>query len=407
MNAKTSVLVAHPWMARGGSEAAAMWTVEALQDDYDVTFVSASVDSWADLNHAYGTKVDPEKIETRLAPRLPFATSELKLVALQKRYFEKFCQKIAPDFDLCVSAYNPIDFGRPGIQLIGDFSFSEEMRRKLYIHSERQFHHRENFVRKLYLALANWIGGGPKRPLAERGDLVVANSEWTRELLAEDFSVTESPILYPPVILPFIEDFQEIEKRPLSFVSLGRISPEKEIEKMIEILSRVRDEHDHPVTFSILGHFDQSDYSREIRALAASQADWITPHGFLAADEKQRLLAEHEFAIHGCRIEAFGIAVAEMASLGALPVVPASGGAREIVGFEELHYRAVDEAAKKISDLIENPWRTAELRETVAREVHRFGPESFSRRLRELAADFTDAKRDRKTDASKTHPTPV
>ena len=60
---KSSILVAHPWMGRGGSEATAMWTLAALQDDYEVTFVTAApleFPDWTSLNAAYGTRVDPE-----------------------------------------------------------------------------------------------------------------------------------------------------------------------------------------------------------------------------------------------------------------------------------------------------------------------------------------------------------
>lgn len=129
-----SILVAHPWMGRGGYEATAMWTLAALQDDLEVTFVTAvplQISDWASLNAAYGTRVDPEKLRLVRAPALPGVNGPRRLSHLQVRYFERFCHRLAADFDLCLSAYNPLYFGRPAIQLVGDFSFSEEMRRRL------------------------------------------------------------------------------------------------------------------------------------------------------------------------------------------------------------------------------------------------------------------------------------
>jgi len=176
----------------------------------------------------------------------------------------------------------------------------------------------------------------------------------------------------------------EVEKRPLSFVCLGRVSPEKEIEKIIEILNRVRDAHGHDVRLTLIGKLDESDYSQKIEKLIAKNSQWITPAGFLTADAKQNLLAEQQFAIHACRIEVFGIAVAEMASLGCLPVVPKTGGTCEIVESEKLPYESVDQAVEKILKLIENPEQAETFRKHLKTSVHRFGPTAFSSELRQL-----------------------
>ncbi|MEM9017368.1 MAG: hypothetical protein AAGC68_10160, partial [Verrucomicrobiota bacterium] len=121
MISRLKILIAHPWMGRGGSEATAMWALQALQDDHDITFVTSAPEEWEELNAAYGTIVDPAKVQFLRAPKLPSVDGPDKLVNAQLSYFERFCQGIAANFDLCLSAYNPVYFGRPGIQLIGDF----------------------------------------------------------------------------------------------------------------------------------------------------------------------------------------------------------------------------------------------------------------------------------------------
>ena len=58
MNKARRILVAHPWMGRGGSEATAMWTLQALAespDEFEVTLVTASAVVWDELNARYGT----------------------------------------------------------------------------------------------------------------------------------------------------------------------------------------------------------------------------------------------------------------------------------------------------------------------------------------------------------------
>lgn len=387
MSSKSSMLVSHPWMGRGGSEATAMWALEALQDDYEVTFVTASPLDWDELNGAYGSHVDPAKISLITAPALPTVDGPSKLVLWQQRYFEKFCHRIAGDFDICLSAYNPVFFGTPGIQLLGDFSFSEEMRKRLYIYGEQNFKHKDSVLRKIYLSLGNLFG--VKRPLLKRrGDLILSNSQWCVDQLHRHFDIPRSEVIYPPVILPKVQF--ETERDPLGFVCLGRVVPEKEIERMIRILSALR-EKGYPVTLKLIGNLDDSEYSRHLAEILEPHHDWIEPVGFLELEEKQKILSEQTFAIHACRIEAFGIAVAEMASMGCVPMVPATGGAVEIVPHPALQYESDEEAVSKLTDLIENPGKVDAFRGELLARVGQFDPEVFMRELREHVLNFASS----------------
>ncbi len=387
---RPSLLVAHPWMSRGGSEATAMWTLEALGGDYALTFVTAaplSASDWESLNRAYGTRVDPAGLRLVRAPALPGVNGPRRLSHLQTRYFERFCRRLAPRFDLCLSAYNPIHFGRPAIQLVGDFSFSETMRRRLHSGGREAMRHRGTPLRRLYLKCGEWLGG-PRPPLRERGDLVLANSDWTAGQLQEHFRMGRPGVLHPPVPLPAAP--VGTGRDPLGFVCLGRIVPEKEIERMVDILGRVRS-LGFPVTFTIAGRFDGSSYARGIAALAERHRDWIRTPGFLHSEEKQRVLASHAFALHACRIEAFGIAVAEMAAMGCVPFVPSSGGAGEIVPFPELQFGSEDEAVSKIAALLRDPARAEALAARMPEQAARFSPARFAERLRRFVLDFLRA----------------
>ena len=384
MERKPRTLVAHPWVGRGGSEATAMWVLQTLQNSHDVTFVTASPLEWDVLNTAYGTSVDPDRISVRRAPRLPTVSCGTKWVNLQIAYFERYCHRIASEFDLCISAYNPIDFGQPGIQLIGDFSFSEDMRRRLYVHGHISFQHRDSIVRKLYLAAAN-ILRIKYRPLSERNDLMLANSKWAAAQLDEYFGISDAPVIYPPVILP--KPSGEIEREPLGFVCLGRISPEKEVERIISILATVR-QQGYLVHLALIGHLGDSVYERKIAALVEQNREWITPTGFLDAEEKQQVLSRNSFALHACRLEAFGIAVAEMASMGCIPLVPVSGGAGEIVGDAKLQFSTEEEAVRKIISLLSHPEKVEELRFHLSQKAAKFGPAVFMDELQEHAGKF-------------------
>ena len=378
MNLPPRILVTHPWMAHGGSEAVAMWTLQALQDRARVTFLTASSFDPDRMNEIYGTTVRKDRIEIRKAPAVPGVNSAIQLVHFQRSLFERHCRTLAPRFDLCISTYNPVDFGRPAIQIIGDFSFSEELRNSLY--PTRKSVHRESLLRKLYLGASRLL----RRmgvPLVQPTDRILANSHWSADLLKVEFDIHHAPVLYPPVLLPDPERISPVNRDPLGFVSIGRIAPEKEIEKSIEILERVR-EAGHPVSLTLLGRFDDSDYSNQIAALVTERREWIRTPGFLDAREKRAVLESCSFAIHSCRIEAFGISVAEMAAAGCLPIVPAEGGASEIVARSALQYSQTGEAAEKIIALLEERSHAEKTRNELMKSTDRFSPANFMRQLR-------------------------
>jgi glycosyltransferase involved in cell wall biosynthesis len=379
------ILIAHPWMGRGGSEATAMWALHALQDIARVTFTTASPVEWDKLNATYGTSVSPEKVALLQAPRLPGVATGTKLAFWQRAYFERFCQTLPDRYDVCLSAYNPIRFDQPALQLIGDFSFDEGARLDLYPTASDQAHHRPSLLRWMYLSVGAQLAGRDDGGIAGPEDLIVANSQWTAKVMQERFGIPDSPILYPPSSAHGVE--AEHERDPLGFVCMGRIMPEKEVESIIGILDRVR-AAGHPATLDLAGQFGADPYSKRIARMAKERSDWIRTPGFFGPKEKQEVFATRTYGIHGCRVEAFGIAIAEMAGAGLLPFVSAEGGVQEIVGLNELIYTDIDDAVAKIIARIEQPESLESMRAALQNRVTRFRPEFFSETLVRIVQDF-------------------
>lgn len=379
------ILIAHPWMGRGGSEATAMWSLHALQDIAKVSFTTASPVEWDKLNATYGTSVVPEKVTLLQAPRLPGVATGTKLAFWQRAYFERFCQTLPDDYDVCISAYNPIRFSQPAIQLIGDFSFDEGARLDLYPTASDQAHHRPSLLRRLYLSFGDQLAGRGDGGIAGPGDLIVSNSKWTAEEMDQRFAIPDSPILYPPASSHEVEGKQS--RDPLGFVCMGRIMPEKEVESIIAILDRVR-EAGYPVTLDLAGQFGADPYSKRIARMAKERADWIRTPGFFGPKEKQEVFATRTYGMHGCRVEAFGIAIAEMAGAGLLPFVSSEGGVKEIVGLQELIYADIEDAAAKVISRIKQPESLEGMRRALQERVTRFRPEFFSQTLVRIVQDF-------------------
>ncbi|MCB1230435.1 MAG: glycosyltransferase family 4 protein [Verrucomicrobiae bacterium] len=375
--ANTSVLVAHPWMGFGGSEATTVWAVQALQSQgAKVTLFSASPIDLERLNRIYGTSIDVQKLRIRRSPRLPGFANGDSLAHWQNGWFQRQCRRIAHQFDLVISGYNPIDFGRPGIQLIGDYTFDENLRRELDPDSDRLPRHRNHFARRLYLAIGDALRGDRERPIAKREDLMLANSDWTRRIFADHLGIPDCPVVFPPVAYQSATETVDQPRDPLAFVCLGRICPEKRVESAIRILSRVR-QAGYPVTLAIAGAFGDPAYGRQIQELVAESGDWVQLTGFLEATARDALLARASFGIHARPAEAFGIAVAELAGSGCVPFVPETGGPAEIVDRSSLRFQTEEEAVAKIISVLSDQTSHEPLRASLSQSMERFRPEQF------------------------------
>ena len=382
------VAVAHPGLLPGGgSEACAMWTVQALQDDCRVSLITMGRPDLPVLNASCGTSLDPGRIELR-SLRLPPGT-RTRFDALRGFRLARYCRRHAGDFDVMISAYNVMDFGVPGIQRVADFSFDDSLRRELHAGTGARggLFHRASAGRALYLRLARALAGASRD--GWKRNLTLANSEWTRGLLRERFGVL-AKLLYPPVAgAPSPVRWDDRED---GFVVMGRLVPEKGIPLIIEILAEVRKVK--PVHLHILGRPGRAAHGRDIEALCRRHCGWVHLEGPRYGREKDEFLARHKYGISGCRHEAFGIAVAEMVKAGMVVWVPDGGGQTEIVADAGLIYSGRDDAVARILAVAGDKDREAALRGHLDGRSTLFSSAHFASVMRSVVFDFLSGKQD-------------
>lgn len=380
------VAVVHPQLvAGGGSEACAMWTLQALQDECRLTLVTMGRPDLGSMNRKYGTTVDENKLEGRFLS-LPPGTRK-RFDALRGFPLARYCRRHARDFDVMISAYNVMDFGVAGIQRIADFSFDDALRRELHSAdgaADGAFT-KASLGRSLYLGLARALAGS--RGDGWKRNLTVANSEWTRDLLRERFGVA-SDVVYPPVAGGF--PAVPWNEREDGFVFIGRLVPEKGVRRVIEILGDVRKEK--PVHLHIIGRRERTAHAREIEELCRRNRDWIHLEGEKYGPQKAEFLARHKYGISGCRNEAFGIAVAEMVKAGSLVWVPDGGGQKEIVAHPGLIYSGRGHAAALILAALGEPAAEAALRYHLETRAELFSSGRFVEKMRGIVRGFLSEK---------------
>tara|TARA_R110002096_G_scaffold55552_3_gene142423 strand:- start:1172 stop:2521 length:1350 start_codon:yes stop_codon:yes gene_type:complete len=373
--------VYHPWLKVGGSECTAYWSAIALHEaGADVTLLGPDTASLSSLNEAFGasTKNSIGDKGIKFAP-LP-VKQNLRLTGYSGylRHFDQVARQTVDQFDLVISAYNLMDFGKPGIHLIGDLTFDHKLNETVDPTGTVSKSSMHQLATRMARPIINHFLPKPDiRDLYQKGHQIVANSIWTQEILKDYYQISDIPILYPPVP-PVPGNLDSESREPNTFVYIGRISPEKQIQKMIQILSEVRKHH--RVKFNIVGEIPNNSYGQSIQSLVAEHSSWITAKGRLVGNEKYRELLSSDFGIQGRENEPFGIAVAEMAQAGCILFHPGNGGQNEILNHEALSFHSDQNAIAKIVKVLQLSSREKEdLRSSVVSLSQRFSIDRFKR----------------------------
>jgi glycosyltransferase involved in cell wall biosynthesis len=381
------VLLVQPSMQPpGGGNGVAAWMLQALAAEHRVTVLSWRPVEVGPINRFFGTTLRPSDFDTTVVPRswtvvpdrLPVPAALLRSALLMR-----YTRRVSDPFDVIVGVHNETDYGRRGIQYVHYPAYLRPRPEVDY----RWYHRASPALLGAYYRVTDRIADMSFERL--RQNLTLANSNWTAARLAQLLGVIARTV-YPPVVAaarPF-----PWPDRGSGFLSVGRISPEKEYERSLRILARVR-RTVPDLTFTIIGTWDRhaSRYLRELRRLAASLGSWVQFRHDVSRDEIRQLMASHRYGIHGMREEHFGMAPAEMAAAGMIVWVPRGGGQVEIVGDDPaLVYDSEEEAAEKILTVLSHAAVQDRLREHLRWRARLFGTDRFMDDVRAIVADFRE-----------------
>ena len=383
------VLLVQPSMQPpGGGNGVAAWMLQALAAEHDVTVLSWRPVDVAPINRFFGTSLRADQFKARVVPaswrrwpdRLPVPAALLRSSLLMR-----YTRRVTDGFDVIVGVHNETDYGRRGIQYV---HYPTYLRPRPEV--DLRWYHRFTPLLSAYYAAADRLAGFSLERM--KSNLTLANSNWTAERI-RTFLGIDARTLYPPVLatpsdLPWHE-------RERSFVAMGRVSPEKDYERVMHILARVRERAPY-IRLTLIGTWDEktSAYYQQLVALAASldpARSWITMRSDLSRNEVRAVLARVRYGIHGMREEHFGMAPAEMVRAGMIVWVPNGGGQVEIVGDAPLlRFDSDDEAVDSILHVINDPGEQQRLREHLATQSEHFGIERFTREVRQIVSAFRE-----------------
>ena len=367
-----SVLVIAPTLRQGGAEAVAAWILEALRDDHKVTLLTLEPVDLARVNRWCGTSLEEGQVRVAQASGwlgAALGRFPLPLDLLRNRVLYRAAAARLSEYDVAISAGGEAWLGRPVIQYV-HFLWAYEPDWAAAL----RWYHRFPGLLFVYYSLARWIHR--PEPGRIRDNTTLVNSDFTgREFDARYRG--GSTTVYPPVrTLTLASPWNARED---AFLCVGRIVPEKRLERVIEIVARLRTTRP-ALRLCIAGAkaTRHGSYYRHIRGLAAQNSSWITLVDDPDRAELDRLMGRHRYGLHGMEGEHFGMAPAEMARGGALVFVHDSGGQREVVGSESLlRYSSVDDAVRKIGAVLDDQREQARLLDHLREHTRRFSTEAF------------------------------
>lgn len=375
--ARPRVALVHAFLKMGGGpEAITMATIEALRDSYEISLITYSprVDLDA-FNAFYGTTVGERDFAIRRVPPPLF----MRTGALRGSRISRCARKWAREYHLVFSVYNGMDFGTKGLQYFHDPSFNADLVRKLNPDTTKaRWLYRDGLPRRIYLGLASRLSRST--PEGIRRNWTIASSRWTAELVKRHLGI-DAVTIYPPVPdrpkqLPWAE-------REDGFVTVGRLSPDKNIEGIVAILRDCRAKHPG-LHLHVIGRNWDPAYTRGLEDALRGDRSWIFFEKDLSFADKDALIGRHKYGIHGKTYEPFGISIAELVKAGCIAWVPNGGGQVEIVGHPALIYENGARAAASIDEVLSSPSRQEDLRRSLAERGRNFSTSRFASEIRDL-----------------------
>jgi glycosyltransferase involved in cell wall biosynthesis len=256
----------------------------------------------------------------------------------------------------------------------------------LKLHLEHQY--RLRLYEKAYNSLVIWMA----RALSDDTKPVMTNSTWTAKYIRGAYGNQRVYVVHPPVN---VEELSSIGgDRGRIVLTVSRIDWGKRLTEIPEI-ARLLPEAE----FYLVGATGPASgpVIRELKRRAEGLRNF-----HLETDVPRRrileLMSQASIYLHPPVAEHFGIAIAEAAAAGLVPVVYRDGGGWTDIASrvdQGLGYTGVEEVAHIVRSLLNDPERLKEL-SAKAREVAKgFSYERFKERLNEVIRKLTGPKAER------------
>jgi glycosyltransferase involved in cell wall biosynthesis len=329
----------------GGETTVALQIIESLHDiGYDVELISVEKLIYDDVATAYGKKV-VAKNTRYLFPRT------VGFFGLYQRLLTGISSLGLKDIDLIISTNGtvlPLGIQKhiPSILYV-HFPTALLNSVSYYASNDR---YRKSLFWKTYSIPYRILANKLTKSALSRSSLVVANSYFTKNAIRKVYPRINPEVLYPPVEIDRFSLAYNSSRRESRVIVISRFSPEKQIEKAIEIAKIVKN-----VEFEVVGFLAHANrqYFKSLEKMiernGLENKMRLTPN--VSYREMIDKMSVSKVYLHTTFGEHFGVSVIEAMAAGLITVVPSIGGCSEIVP-SEYQYSRIEDAASLISSII-------------------------------------------------------
>ncbi len=334
----------------GGGDYLLFSFLEELQDTCEITL---AVDSEAGFERSavlFGYHAGHPNIKVvQVMPR-GYAVSKHNMFHSLYRF--RHLSRLARKADVCISACNVIDFGRPGHHFInvvgfGDQTFSDSVKHKKMTFRQKIRCRADEFILRPIVGMRS-----KSAIIQDPREHIYPNSLYVERVMKEHFGDFGCTVFYPPTT--FRCPASGMKRDPLRVVYIGRINPGKRIYDIIDIVSRARDLSGEEINFHIAGPLNKEDVYTKKLIRTALDKPWIVLAGGMYGKDKEEFLLSGTYAVHAEQDESFGISITEYLKAGCIPIVPDEGGTPEIVDTPALVYHTNEDAAEILTRLLKD-----------------------------------------------------
>ncbi len=387
------ILVVHPqFQIPGGAELVALHIINYILRNTDsiVDLLTLTPVNWTDVTYADSIGLDKRRITNRIA-RCPNIVKARKgaLELLKLAYLHRDAKKMSPEYDLCVSTYNEIDFGRKGIQYCHHPIFPDRrFLQSLHLIVGSGVLDRMPALNAVYRRLVFKVSRGSLTGFGR--NLTIVNSEFMRRVMNSAYGI-EGTVIYPG----FLTTNRSVNNRPwserrLRFVSVGRIARDKGYLDAIDAYASLSAEY-KDAEFVIAGRGDDLSYEKMIKDRAQRSGIRLQLLKDLSDFQLSKLLSDSKFFVHTKVNEHFGIATIEAAAAGCLTMVHNSGASGEIVRLSQLMFDSPSDLVSKVKSLVGDPALSARTLETLQSGLERFTVDRFYANLDQAIGPAIDS----------------
>jgi len=343
INTLPKVSIIQNRLQRGGRLQVMIYMIQALNNKGiipEIITLSSRI-SQNDIDKNYFTKKLKYKIvEIAKDFRMPFEWNIL--------YFNLIVNKYLYKYDLVINNNNTSFFLKKSFNLI---SYTHFPRKARNLSLKRSIHFPNGPNKSLWdyksdlFCISSMLY--KKDTKISQNELIIANSNFTKSNILKfyDIEPDQIKVLYPPVV----DKKYNIQNRNNNIViSIGRFSPDKRQLEQIRIAKKLNN-----YFFYLVGFVNSENYYKKCEDyIKLYNIKNVTLAPNASKDFLSDILMKSNYFIHSLRNEPFGITTVQAINNGLIPVVHNSGGQKEVVTFEELRYKNIQQAVDIFQKLL-------------------------------------------------------